>query len=268
MIDIHCHLLPGIDDGPRTWDESLALCRAMVADGIQVAVTTPHLIDGVYENTLAVVRPMVAELNKKLEDEQIMLRVHAGAEIDISSRFVVEKKEELPILAGGPCVLLEMPVAVIPSALDRILFDLLSSGILPILAHPERNEHVQRDVSLVAGWHRAGAAIQVDAESLFGIWGRRAEHISMSMLRRGLVNALASDAHSCDRRPPRLRAAVDLAQEQIGEQAQILVTEGPAALLQGKRIDLKAVSGDSSSSGRNHKGNTSWWQKLRSRTRQ
>lgn len=264
MIDLHCHLLPGIDDGPRNWDESIALCRAMAADGILVAVTTPHLIDGVYENTLAVVRPLVDELNGKLEDLQIELMVHPGAEIDISSRFVVEKKEELPILAGGPCVLLEMPVAVVPSALDRILFDLRSSGILPVLAHPERNEHVQRDPGLVAGWHRSGAAIQVDAESLFGVWGRRAEHSASSLLRRGLVNALASDAHSCDRRPPRLREAVEVARQLIGDQALQLVTDGPASILRGKRLDLTPVAHSESQQSR-RAAKPSLWKQFRSK---
>ena len=98
MIDLHSHLLPGIDDGPRTWDAALALCRKVSEDGVRTSVATPHLIDGVYDNVLARTEPLVRELNERLKDAGIALTVLTGAEVDFSSRHVTENTGELPLL--------------------------------------------------------------------------------------------------------------------------------------------------------------------------
>ena len=189
MIDIHCHLLPGIDDGPRNWDESLDLCRAMVDDGIHRAVTTPHLVDGVYENTTDVTAPLVAELAARLGDAGIALEVAAAAEIDISSRFVSTAAEHIPTLCGR-AALLEMPVAVIPHAMEHILFGVRTRSLVPILAHPERNHVVQETPELVRTWIASGAVIQLDAESLLGLWGSAAKRCAEKLLLMGVVGAI------------------------------------------------------------------------------
>jgi len=233
MIDIHCHVLPGIDDGPKNWEQSMALCEALVADGITTAVATPHLIDGIYPNSLDRVEPLTAQLNQRLSDAGIALKVLPGAEVDIASRYITGSSEGLPTL-GGHAVLLEMPVAVIPGAMAEIIFTILSRGLIPILAHPERNELVQDSPSHVQEWVDAGAMIQLDGDSLLGQWGKASDRSARSLLTRGLCHALASDAHSCDRRPPRLRRAVEKAAELIGEEAaRSLVTSGPEMILAG-----------------------------------
>ncbi len=232
MIDIHCHLLPGIDDGPRTWEDSLDLCRAMVDDGITHATTTPHLIDGVYENTSAVVQPLLLELRQRLEAAGVSLQLDAAAEIDISSRFVSADAPDIPTLSGHG-VLLEMPVSVVPHSMAQILFGVRARGYVPILAHPERNQLVQDKPDLVLEWVQAGAALQLDAESMLGIWGRGAERCAIRLLELGVVSALASDAHSTTRRPPRMTAGIERAVSLIGERGTLLATEGPASLLRG-----------------------------------
>lgn len=233
MIDIHCHLLPGIDDGPRSWEDSLDLCRAMIDDGIVHATTTPHLIDGVYENTSPVVQPLLLELRQRLEAAGIDLKLDAAAEIDISSRFVSTDAPDIPTL-NGHGVLLEMPVSVIPHSMAQILFGVSARGFLPILAHPERNHLVQDQPDLVLEWVAAGAALQLDAESLLGIWGRGAERCAIRLMELGVASALASDAHSTTRRPPRMADGIARAVSLIGERGNLLGTEGPASLLRGE----------------------------------
>ncbi len=236
MIDLHCHLLPGIDDGPRNWDQALELCRAMAADGITRAFATPHLIDGVYENTVSVTGPLVHELRDRLADANVTLQVDVAAEIDISSRFVTGTDESTPTLADA-AILLEMPVAVVPAAMDQILFGVRARGLLPLLAHPERNHFVQQNPRLTDDWIAADALLQIDAESLLGIWGGSAQRCAEYLLTTGRAAVLASDAHSVDKRPPRLSAAVERAEKLIGSQAVRLATTAPEQILGGRRPD-------------------------------
>lgn len=269
MIDIHCHLLPGIDDGPKNWDDSIDLARAMVADGITTAVATPHLIDGVYQNIREVVDPLVAQLNERLAQADIKLIVLAAAEVDLSSRHVTMDSPELPLI-GGKSVLLEMPMAVIPHAMADILFSVRSRGILPVLAHPERNEILQDNPALAVDWIHAGAALQLDADSLLGVWGRRTKHCAEHLLRAGQFHAMASDAHSTARRPPRMQEALAIVREHVGNAAaQDLVTRGPAAILEGRVIDIAGVP--SSAETRSHRVTTrhkrSWFQRITLRPR-
>ncbi len=233
MIDIHSHLLPGIDDGPRTWEQSLALCQAMKDDGIRRAIATPHLIDGVYNNVRSRVEPLVVELNERLGAAGIDLEVLPGAEVDIASRHIIGNSAELPLLGGGKAVLLEMPVAVIPHAMAEIIFAACSRGLVPVLAHPERNELVQDRPDLVLEWIDSGAALQIDGDSLLDVWGKRSRRCAETLITRGLCHAMASDAHSCEKRPPRMTQALERARDLIGENARKLVIDGPEMILAG-----------------------------------
>lgn len=243
MIDIHSHLLPGIDDGPKTWEESLALCREIAAQGVKTSVATPHLIDGVYNNTLSRVAMLTRELTDRLEHAAIGLEVRAGAEVDFSSRHILEVTEELPRIGGGAAVLIEMPVAVVPPRMADRLFQIRAHGLIPVLAHPERNEELQRRPALAREWVDAGAALQLDAESLLGLWGRHARACAETVLRDGCYHAMASDAHSVERRPPRLLQALDRASSLVRGDATRLVNEGPRALLAGQCLDLGLRAG-------------------------
>jgi protein-tyrosine phosphatase len=238
MIDIHSHLLPGIDDGPRTWDDAIALCRRVAEHGVTTSIATPHLIDGVYNNTRSRLRGLLRELNDRLMDAGIPLEVLAGAEVDFSSRHVLEVTDELPRMGNAGAVLIEMPVAVVPPRIADTLFQIRAHGLIPVLAHPERNEELQRRPELAREWVGAGAALQLDAESMLGLWGRHARACAETVLRGGYYQAMASDAHSVDRRPPRLNEALERARVLVDGDVSRLVNEGPRALLAGTRIDL------------------------------
>jgi protein-tyrosine phosphatase len=238
MIDIHSHLLPGIDDGPRTWDESLALCRRVAEHGVTTSIATPHLIDGVYNNTRSRLVALVRELNDRLLQAEIPLEVLPGAEVDFSSRHVLEVTDELPRIGNGGAVLIEMPVAVVPPRIAESLFSIRAHGLVPVLAHPERNEELQRRPQLAREWVDAGAALQLDAESLLGFWGRNARACAEAVLRAGHYHAMASDAHSVERRPPRINEALERVRALVDGDPLRLVNEGPRALLAGQCVDL------------------------------
>jgi protein-tyrosine phosphatase len=246
MIDIHSHILPGIDDGPRDWEKSIALCRSLVGDGIETAVATPHLIDGVFENISSRVGPLVDELNGRLRRADIALTVLPGAEVDFSSRYAAERTDELPSLGGGRAVLLEMPVAVIPPAISQTIFALRSRGFFPVFAHPERNELIQDRPGLVREWLGSGALLQLDGDSLLGVWGKRTQACAEHLLRRGLFHAMASDAHSTEKRPPRLTEALERAVALVGEGARELVTNGPRMILAGEDVPTPLYGVDES----------------------
>jgi len=234
MIDLHSHILPGIDDGPRTWQDAMALCRRIAEEGITTSVATPHLIDGVYDNILSRVAPLVQRLEQHLCTENIPLTVLVGAEVDFSSHHVTTASRQLPTLGGGSAVLLEMPVAIVPPAILETIFNLRSRRLVPVIAHPERNELLQDQPGMAVRWVEAGALLQIDGDSLLGAWGRRAKRCAETLLLGGLVHAMATDAHSVEKRPPRMRKAVEHATTLVGTEALKLVTEGPRLILAGE----------------------------------
>src|SRR6185436_16544449 len=139
VIDVHSHVLPGIDDGPKTWDQSVALCQALAADGVTTAVATPHVIDHVYPNTRSRVAPLVAELGARLAEAGVPLTVLAGGEVEMSCRHLTDPPfDDIPTLAGGRYVLIEVPATLVPRSFEALLFSLQARGVTPVIAHPER----------------------------------------------------------------------------------------------------------------------------------
>ena len=236
MIDIHTHLLPGVDDGPATWDESLALCRLLADDGVETAVATPHVMDGLWQNTRSSITSGVAELNSRLEDASVPLRVLPGGEVEITCTHLTEPPhDEIPTLNGSRYILVEIPSATHAQAISGFLFALMSRGAIPVVAHAERIRALQSNVTLASEWHATGCYLQINAESVLGLWGRNAAACARSLVEAGLAHAMASDAHSLEQRPPRLRAAVARVTKWAGDQmAEYLVDRGPACLVADK----------------------------------
>jgi protein-tyrosine phosphatase len=235
VIDIHSHLLPGVDDGPKTWEDAIALCRALTVDGITTAVATPHLIDGVYANLVPRVEALVGELGVRLEAAHVPLTVLPGAEVAMSCRHLTDEDFALvPRLAGRRYMLIELPATLLPRSLESLLFSVSARGVTPVIAHPERCVPVQENLDVARAWHQAGAILQLDAESVLGIFGPGAQRAATRLIAAGLANALASDSHSCRRRPPRLgeatRAVADFAGTDV---AAFLSHDGPGRLVAG-----------------------------------
>ena len=233
-VDIHCHCLPGLDDGPKTLPEAVALCRALVADGITTAVATPHQL-GRYDrrNAGSEVREAVRQLRDALASEAVPLSVVPGADVRVDERLpaLLDSGHVLTLADTGKYVLLELPheTFIEPLPLIRLL---VARGVRPIVSHPERQEHVSKHPQLVVPWLKHGALLQVTAGSLTGDFGATAERCAWELLNSAAVAFVASDAHGAVKRPPRMTAAIDLIGRRLGKAAAgRLCVENPARVL-------------------------------------
>jgi len=239
MIDLHCHLLPGIDDGPETIAGSLELARAAVAAGTRMMVATPH-VSWSYPNDADTIGPRVDELRARLRAEGIALEVRAGAEIAMTRVADLAPAELSRLsLGGGEWLLVEPPFAPTVTGLDSILFDLQRQGHRVLLAHPERCQAFHRDPRMLQSLVRAGVLTSITAGSLVGRFGGEVRRFALSLARDGLIHNVASDAHDTLRRPP--GTAVELRQAGLEPLAAWLTEQVPAAILSGEEIPPRPV---------------------------
>ena len=253
MIDLHCHILPGIDDGAADGSVALAMARAAAADGITIVACTPHILPGLYHNTGPQIRQAVAQLQHTLDQEGIPLRLVAGADNHVVPDFVASLRSgRLLTLGDTRYVLVEPPHHVVPPRLEEFFFNLTASGYVPILTHPERLTWLKSHYSTVCRLGEAGAWMQVTAGSLAGAFGRNAQYWAERMLDEGRVHILATDAHDLERRPLHLSKARDIAAERVGPvEAEHLVVTRPRGVLENvspSSLPGPAAAGASSNS--------------------
>lgn len=220
MIDIHCHLLPNIDDGPGSWDESLEMVRIALEDGIKGAVTTPHWIQGTdWQPAADTVRNMVGELNRMIEEREMDFRVYPGMEIGIIPDLagVIESGDILP-LAEGDYVLVEVPFYSLPLGIEEVIFGIESIGKTAVLAHPERNRDFQGGPEKIVDLVNIGALVQVTAASLCGGFGGGAQKCALEFARLGVLHFVSSDAHSTQHRAPIVSKGLAVLEKNIGEE--------------------------------------------------
>ncbi len=205
-VDLHCHLLPGLDDGPQTLAQSVAMARQAVADGIRYVLATPHHLDRHYQNPGPVVTAAVAVLQAELDRQQVPLTVFASQEVHLCDDLVTSPQQLLGIDTAQRYLLLELPHEHVPNYVAQVVFELLQQGTVPVIAHPERNTemiaHPERLYELV----QQGCLAQVTAGSLVGDFGRQVKCTSLEFVECGLVHVIASDAHLMPQRSFRLRA--------------------------------------------------------------
>ncbi len=233
MIDLHAHVLPGIDDGPATLEDALALARSFERWGTTTVVATPHVSWDHQQNSSASVAAAVQAFNRELERVDIDVTVLPGAEVALTRATDLPPEELVRLQLGdGPWLLLECPLASGGNGIEAAATSLMRRGHEVLLAHPERVTGFQRDPGLLDRLVGGGALCQLTAGSLTGRFGRTVQRFSHGLLDRGLVHVLASDAHSVDRRPPMSRD--DLRAQGLSD-ALIAwaTTEVPRALLAG-----------------------------------
>lgn len=238
MIDLHCHLLPAIDDGPRELHESLQLARMAVENGIQGAVLTPHIHPGRYDNQRNSIIKAVESFRSILIREEIPLRVAAGAEVRISAEILpLIQQGEIPFVGkyqGNEVLLLEMPHSHILPGSEKMVDWLRSRGIVAMIAHPERNKEILRQPDKILPFLSRGCLLQVTAASVSGGFGPQVQACAHYFLRQGWVFALATDAHNADYRPPALYQGYHSAAQVVGDaSARRLVDTNPAAISAG-----------------------------------
>ena len=246
MVDVHCHLFPGIDDGPQTLDAAIALARHAVAAGIVTSIVTPHILPRRYDNTLSGIRAAAARFRAELHARNIALEIGYAAEVRIGPEIIALAEEEtLPLLGcaeGYGLVLLEFPDSHILPGSDKLVAWLLQRNIRPVIAHPERNKEVMRDVETIAPFVQMGCWLQLTAGSVSGVFGPRCRERSRQLLERGWVRVLASDAHDLPARMPELEPGRAAAAQIVGEaESWRLVRERPAAIAATNRAFAKAA---------------------------
>jgi len=303
MIDIHSHILWGVDDGAHSLADSLEMCRIAYDDGIRTIVATPHTLNGLYQNDRTSILAKVQELNEVISNQllvnssstnngsritdnelrnrlsvtrseltyqlsvtrshsqsrttdnkypganskslitnnQFQLRILPGADVCLCEGTLcqLEGGRVTTLGDGGKCLLLEFPIHGIPHGAEKVLFQLIARGIIPIISHPERNLEIGRRPRRYHEMIRMGCLGQLTAMSLTGGFGPGVMRVAERLLTKGLVHLIASDSHSTDGRPPILSHAVHAAATIVGrEEAWKMVTEYPRAILEGRRPDF------------------------------
>ena len=233
MIDLHCHILPEIDDGAVDICVSLDMARASVADGVSVLACTPHILPGLYRNAGPQIASAVQHLQDALRREAIPLRLVAGADVHMVPDLIAGLRSgRIPSIAGSRYVLVEPPHHTAPPQLEYFFFSLLVEGFVPILTHPERLSWLQHRYEAIRQLVRAGVWMQITSGSLTGAFGRNAQCWAYRMLDEGFVNILATDAHDTQRRYPDLSRGRDLAAARVGvEEADHLVQTRPSGVI-------------------------------------
>jgi protein-tyrosine phosphatase len=248
MIDLHCHYLPFVDDGAQTIVESATLAAMSVAQGITHAVLTPHLYAGRWENTLEATRAPFEAYRTMLERSGVSIGLRLAAEVHLLPESLeLAQRGALPVLGhwhGEGVVLLELPDGHVPPGTDKAVALLRSLGYLPMLAHPERNKSVMRDIRVLRPLVEAGCLVQLTAASVIGAFGEPAYRCARQLLDVGCVTAVATDAHNLAHRPPRLREARDELARGWGEEVAERLTRGNPGRIIGVTTEApQAVAG-------------------------
>lgn len=233
MIDLHCHLLPWIDDGATDLDMALEIARIAIADGIDTVVCTPHIYPGLYENTAGGIAIAVTRMQRELDEAGLALRLHVGADVHLARDLAGGVAQgRVPTLAGSRYLLLEPPHHTVPPGFEDAVFELMTAGLVPVITHPERLSWIDEHYALFERLARRGAWMQVTAGALTGRFGRRVKYWGERFVGEGHCQVLATDAHHPQRRPPLLAEAREAAARLVGaREAEHLVRTRPQAVL-------------------------------------
>ena len=233
MIDLHCHMLPGIDDGAPSLEVALAMARCAVADGIRTTACTPHIYPGLYENNKPAIEVAIAALQAQLDFEAIPLRLTIGADTHLAPNLIADLQAgRIPTLGGSRYFLLEPPHHVAPPRFEESVFQLMAAGYVPVITHPERLSWIETHYEIFCRLAKNGAWMQITAGSVTGRFGSRPKYWAERMLDERLVDILATDAHHIDKRPPLLAEARDAAAARVGsDEAWNMVSVRPRGIL-------------------------------------
>ena len=237
MIDIHHHCLPGVDDGPRDWDEAVALCRLAADDGIETIIATPHVLRGRWQNeSREALEQLAAELQQRLGDSPRILLgseyffAHDIAEVLASGSGIIP-------LGASRYVLVEFASHGVPPFVEQPFYRVQLDGWTPVIAHPERNAAFQAKPEMLTSLVDHGARTQVTAASLVGDFGPEARQAAFDWIDAGIVHFVASDAHNTKKRPPRMTDAFAAVRAAAGEQvANGLFRDNPRSVMEGRGL--------------------------------
>jgi len=242
MVDLHAHILPGIDDGPASIEESIQMSRLAFQDGIRTIVATPHI--GKFPNTREIISEKVNQLKERLRLENINIELLFGSDLEFSAEiFSFIGNKSVVTINNSRYLLLDIPHSLMPPNVERHIERMLELGIVPIIAHPERCIQIQEDLNILYSLVKAGAILQITASSILGKIGSKAEEVARNILKRGLAHVIATDTHGLNKRRPLLREAVEIASGIVGRDAVLaMVTTTPRDIIDNKPLTLPKPS--------------------------
>ncbi|RKD73635.1 protein-tyrosine phosphatase [Sinobaca qinghaiensis] len=239
MIDLHTHILHGIDDGPKTMEDSVALARSAVEAGVESIVATPHHRNGMFTNSGDMIRSKVQELNDLLEYEEVPLEVKPGQEIRINGDILDELKKGTALtLNDSRYLLIELSSVEVPSYLKRLFYDLQVAGYIPLIAHPERNKTFVSEPGKLFDIVTNGAITQITAEALSGKGGKASQQFCETLIEHNLAHIISSDAHGVDHRPFALAEAYAHIDDVFGPEVSNMFKENAAAIFDDQPVGL------------------------------
>lgn len=240
LVDIHCHILPGIDDGSKDWETSLKLANDAVKDGVTHAVLTPHHLNGRYNNHKEDVIALTNQFRQKLEEENIPLTVFAGQEVRLSGDLIpaLDNDDILFCDEDGKYMLLEFPSENVPTYAKNTIFEIKKRGITPVIVHPERNSGILRKPELLQELIEQGCLVQITASSYMGTFGKEIENLSRRFIEAGQASCFASDAHDLPKRDYEYSEALKKLSDEFGEDKSIEFEENAKKIVNGDLVQM------------------------------
>jgi protein-tyrosine phosphatase len=237
LIDIHSHILPGVDDGAQTVDDAINMAKLAVEEGITKIIATPHHQNGKYSNKKQDILKGVMELNRLLQIENIPLEVLPGQETRIYGELLedLEKGEILP-LNQMSYLFIELPSGHVPRYTEKLLFDAQMKGLTPIIVHPERNSEVIENPDILLNLVKKGSLTQVTAGSITGHFGKKIQKFSMQLIEANLTHFISSDAHNTSTRSFCIVESFSKIDKEFGRQAVYYFQENAELLTQGQVV--------------------------------
>ncbi|MEY2194033.1 tyrosine-protein phosphatase [Neobacillus sp. BF23-41] len=236
MIDVHCHILPGIDDGAKSIEDSLLMAREAEREGIHTIIATPHL-NSQYDNRKQLILTKVGELNQALQKASIDVTILPGQEPRIYGEILEDiKNNEIQTLNDSQYIFIEFPSNHVPRYTEKLLFDLQVQGLTPIIVHPERNSELIERPEVLYQLVEKGALTQVTASSLCGYFGKKIKNYSIQLVEANLTHFIASDAHNIVNRSFKMEEAFHLIDSKFGTDFVYLYQENAELLIEGKNV--------------------------------
>ena len=240
MIDIHCHILPGIDDGSKDLDETIKMCKIAVSEGIHHIIATPHYIQYHDYKTRDELIPLLAMVNERLKEEQIELQLSIGHEVYVTPDLVsLVQHQEVATLNDSRYLLIEFPMNSIPTYIEELIYELKLIGVTPIIAHPERYREIIENPNSLIKYIELGALCQSNVGSINGLFGSEIQKTVMILIKHHMIHFVSTDAHTSSRRAPLVKEAFSRISEIDENTADALFKRNPMNVYENLDIETK-----------------------------
>ena len=244
MIDLHCHILPGVDDGAASLQESLSMAEQAIAQGITHLLCTPHHNNGRYENEKSSVIAAVHHLQNALDERNLSLTLLEGQEVRVTGDLItaIEKDHLLFTDITDTYLLLEFPTQDVPAFSESLFFELRTLGKVPVIVHPERNAIFREDPNRLIPFLEMGCLAQLTAPSIVGIFGKQIQKTAHEMVTHNLVQMVASDAHGVTKRRFYLKEAYEIIEQEWGKEKVLQMQQVARDLVNGDEVSYPSYT--------------------------